>query len=307
MVHRQDHLRVCSTALDDLQLQVENILMAIEDSPRFVRGQLGRQLRVLRKSARIDARTAADALEWSESKLSRVENGLSGVDVHAVKSMLDLYGVGVDQWSPILELVRIAKRKGWWREFTSTDSGFVPLETAASRSRAFTYSFLYGLLQTEAYMRAVLASLPVARTSERFEAQVAVRLRRQLRLTDESDRLDFVNVIDEGSLRRQIGGREVMCEQLTHMAEMAQLPNVVLQVIPLEVGVRIGFHGSFTVLSFADRGEPDIVHVDDLFRQSLVDREEDVRFGIKVFDHLQGLALDPEDSISRILSARAAL
>ena len=76
--------------------------------------QLGQELRQLREEAGLTLEEAAPRLDWSTSKLNRIENGQQGVDVHGVRSMLDLYDVGGDRWTEIIDLVREARQKGWW-------------------------------------------------------------------------------------------------------------------------------------------------------------------------------------------------
>jgi hypothetical protein len=88
---------------------------------------LGRILRELREHAGLSLEVAAPALDWSSSKLSRIENGRQGVDVHGVRTMMDIYGVGGPQWDELLDLTRSASTKGWWRAFGLDDKGYVPL------------------------------------------------------------------------------------------------------------------------------------------------------------------------------------
>jgi hypothetical protein len=119
------------------------------------RRQLARTLRELRVRAGMTIEAAAPQLDFSPAKLSRIENAHQGVDVHVVRSMMDLFGVGGDRWGEILELTREANVKGWWRAYGLDDRGYIPLEAEASTIRDFTVTYVPGLLQTADYARAI--------------------------------------------------------------------------------------------------------------------------------------------------------
>src|ERR671916_877426 len=93
--------------------------------------QLARALRRLREEAGLSLEEAAPRLDWSTSKLGRIETAQQGVDVHGVRSMLDLYNVGGAQWTEILELTREAKQKGWWHAYGLKLAGYPALEADA--------------------------------------------------------------------------------------------------------------------------------------------------------------------------------
>jgi transcriptional regulator with XRE-family HTH domain len=96
---------------------------------------LGRILRELREQAGLSLEVAAPSFDWSSSKLSRIENGRQGVDVHGVRTMMDVYGVVGPQWEELLDLTRAASEKGWWRAYGLDDKGYVPLEAEATLVR----------------------------------------------------------------------------------------------------------------------------------------------------------------------------
>lgn len=94
--------------------------------------QLARMLRQLREEAGLTLEEAAPKLDWSTSKLGRIETARQGVDVHGVRSMLDLYDVGGDRWTELVELASSARQKGWWHAFGVREQGYVSLETDAA-------------------------------------------------------------------------------------------------------------------------------------------------------------------------------
>jgi len=270
--------------------------VSAEASPPLLRRQLGRQLRRLRERARIDLSEAAARLEWSTATLSRVETGLTRVDIHAVRSMLDLYGITGDQWAPFLELTRQARRKGWWHAYGISDRGYVPLEAGASEVREFALAHVPGLLQTEQYALAVFRGSTFPRSEEKLTAEVAVRMIRQRRLTSDEDPLHLVTVVDESVLRRPIGGRAVMRAQLRQVAELSELPNVTLHVLPTGVGAHTGMNGAFTLLRFDDPDEPEIAHLDDMAGARYFEKEPAVGTYRLIFEDLRSKALSPADS-----------
>ncbi|GDY33264.1 DUF5753 domain-containing protein [Gandjariella thermophila] len=270
--------------------------MSADASPPLLRRQLGRQLRRLRERARIDLSEAARALEWSTPTLSRVETGAVRVDVHAVKSMLDLYGVTADRWDPLLELTRQARKQGWWRAYGISDRAYVPLEEGACEVREFALAHVPGLLQTEQYAWAIFRGSTFPRSQERLAADVAVRMIRQRRLTSEEDPLRLVAVVDEAVLRRPVGGPQVMREQLRHIAAAAEIPTVTLHVLPSALGAHTGMNGAFTLLRFADPAEPELAYLDDVTGARYLDKEPAVNACRVVFDDLRAKALSPADS-----------
>lgn len=259
--------------------------------------QLGRALRELRETAGLNLEVAAPSLDWSSSKLSRIENGQQAVDVHGVRSMLDLYGVGGERWTELVELTRQSRQKGWWRAYGVDDKGYVPLETEASLIRDFTLTYVPGLLQTADYTRAVLRALP---EKEDVEAGVAVRAIRQQRLTSTEDRLELVAIVEEGVLHRPVGGPEVMRAQLAHLVEAAQWESVTFQVLPTSVGAHCAMSAVFIVLSFSDLHMGDMAYVEHPVGSVHIEKAADVARATLRFARLRSEALSPADSVALV-------
>lgn len=270
-----------------------------EQSPPFRRRQLGRTLRDLREAAGIAPSQACARLEFSPARLSRMETGQTAPDIVVVKSMLDLYGVPVNAWEPFVQLARDARRKGWWQVYgLSATGGYVGLEAAASSVREFALAFVPGLLQTEDYIRAVLATSIMARTQQRLDNDVAVRLRRQRRLTTDGDDLHLAAVIDETALQRPVGSATVMRDQLGHLVMMAELPNVDLRVVPTSIGAHAGMASGLTVLGFPGEADGDIAYIEHAAGQLQIEKADDVRTCILKFERLRAAALDQAASVA---------
>ena len=261
--------------------------------------QLARTLRRLREEAGLSLEEAAPKLDWSASKLSRIETAQQGVDVHWVRSMLDLYNVGGAQWTEIIDLVRATKKKGWWHAYGLGNEGYLALEADAAVVHDYELGFIPGLLQTADYIRAVFRGTPPPRTEADIDRIVQIRLFRQRRLTEDPP-LELVAIVDETVLRRPIGEAEVMRQQLRHLVGQAALPSVCLQVLPTSLGVHEGLSGSFSVLGFADPEEPAIAYVENAVGAMHVHKDVEVRGYKLVFDRLRSEALSPRDSVSLI-------
>ena len=271
------------------------------------RRQLARQLRLLREQAGLTIEVAAPALDWSPSKLSRIENAHQSVDVHSVRSMLDLYDVGGAKWSELVDLTREARRRGWWRAYGLDDKGYLPLEAEASLVEDFTVMYVPGLLQTADYARTLFVASATRRTSETLDRDVTVRMIRQKRLSSTDDPLELVAIVDEAVLHRPVGGPTVMRAQLARLIEAAALDPVTFQVLPAGVGAHPGMDGAFTVLSFDGLGEPDMAYVEHPMGGVHIEKEEDVARARLVFDHLRSAALSPADSVALVERVLAQL
>jgi transcriptional regulator with XRE-family HTH domain len=269
------------------------------------RRQLARTLRELRLHAGLTIEAAAPRLDVSASKLSRIENAHQGVDVHIVRSMLDLFDIGGDRWEEILELTREASAKGWWRAYGLDDRGYLPLEADASAVREFAVSLVPGLLQTADYARALFLSSVRSRSKAILERDVTVRMIRQERLTSPDRPVQLLAVIDEGVLRRPLGCPDVMRAQLRHLIEAAEFDTVTLQILPTAVGDHPGYDGPFTVLSFDGLGEPDMGYAENPMGSMHIEQEEHVTRARLVFDRLQAVALPPTESIALVEEAVA--
>lgn len=261
---------------------------------------LGRILRELREEAGLSLEVAAPALDWSSSKLSRIENGRQGVDVHGVRTMMDVYGVVGSQWDELLDLTRSVSEKGWWRAYGLDDKGYVPLEAEATFIREATAAFVPGLLQTDAYAKAVFAATLQRRSEIELENLTAIRTRRQERLTSAEDPLELIAVVDEAVLRRPVGGPAVMRAQLAHLAEAAALDRVTLQVLPLSLGAHPGLSAPFTLLTFGEIDFGDMVYVEHPVGAVHISKGSEVAVATLTFDRLRSLALDADESVALI-------
>jgi hypothetical protein len=214
--------------------------------------------------------------------------------------MPDLFDVGGERWTQILDLTREASAKGWWRAYGLDDKGYLPLESEASTVRDYTVTYVPGLLQTEEYARAMFEASLQRRSAEILDRDVRVRMIRQERLTSPIDPIELIAIIDEPVLHRPVGGASLMKAQLRHPMSAAALDSVELRVLPSRIGAHPAMGGAFTVLSFEGLGEPDVGYVEHPMGSVHVEKKEDVARARLVFDHLRSVALEPAESVALI-------
>ncbi|MFF4232988.1 helix-turn-helix domain-containing protein [Streptomyces sp. NPDC001820] len=274
--------------------------------PAVRRRKLGEELRRLRLEAGLTSRDAGRLAGWHQSKVSRIETGASGVKTADVTLLLELYGVGDPQLRAMLEtLAGAADGAGsdWWHAFRGLIPpdyrDFISLEATACAARTLETSVVPGLLQTPDYAHAVTRAALEEMPATTVNSLVEVRIARQSVLRAERP-LKLSAVLDEAALRREVGGRRVMREQLRVLAEAAQLPNVRLQVLPFSVGGYAGLTGSFVIFSFPATSDLDVVVLDHLTSSLYLERKEDLEVYSAAFHAMRKRALSPADSLDLI-------
>ncbi|HEY5351473.1 MAG TPA: helix-turn-helix transcriptional regulator [Streptosporangiaceae bacterium] len=265
------------------------------------RMMLGSQLRRFREAAGITPEAAGWHIRSSRSKISRMENGRVGFKDRDVRDLLELYGVADSQvTSAMLALAGQAQTQEWWAQFGDIlPSWFEPylgLEASASRIRSFDLQFVHGLFQTEAYARAVTALGLRGISPDEIDRRVAVRVKRQELLTAAKPPRVW-SVMDEAALRRPVGGVRVMQAQLRWLAEVAQLPNVTLQVVPFQAGGHDAAGGSFTILRFSEPAVPDVVYIEQLTGALYLEKPAATDHYLDIMNRLSATSLSPAESI----------
>jgi len=262
---------------------------------------LGSQLRRLRESCAISREDAGYAIRASESKISRMELGRVSFKERDVADLLSLYGLsGGAERETLLALVREANKSGWWHSYNDVLPNwfqtYMGLEEAAALIRTYEVQFIPGLLQCDEYARAIFAQNRPALADDEIERRVALRARRQKLLTAGRGPKLWA-VIDEAALRRPVGGPEVMRAQLEHLVDLAQLPSVVLQVMPFRFGAHAGESGAFSVLRFPEQDLPDVVYLEQLTSALYLDKRDDVDEYVQVMERLCVDSLTPQQTL----------
>ncbi|WP_225837792.1 helix-turn-helix transcriptional regulator [Streptomyces sp. NK08204] len=261
---------------------------------------LGSQLRRLREARGITREAAGYSIRASESKISRMELGRVSFKTRDVEDLLTLYGITDEaERESLLSLAREANVAGWWHSYSDVLPSWFPtyvgLEGAASLIRVYEVQFVHGLLQTEAYARAVVRRGMKGAGAADVERRVALRLERQKHLLDDNAP-EFHIVLDEAALRRPYGDREVMRGQLQHLIDLSERPNVRLQVMPFSLGGHSGESGAFTILSFPESDLSDVVYLEQLTSALYLDKREDVAQYEQALKELQQDSPGPDES-----------
>jgi transcriptional regulator with XRE-family HTH domain len=270
-------------------------------SPTVRRRRLAARLRELREHANLTIDEVGEKLECSASKISRIETGHVGVTPRDVRDMLEVYGIGDDEREALVQLAREARKKGWWHAYNEVFTGsFVGLESDASFLHTHQALLVPGLLQTEAYMRAVIRAIRPDSAEADVELRVRARSNRQRLITEEQNPPEYWAVLDEAVLHRVVGGPEAMREQLKKLVELATLPNVTMQVVPFSAGAHAGMEAPFLILGFPEQADPDVVYVENTTSGVYLEQPEDVHRYTLMFDHLRAAALKPDDTVELV-------
>lgn len=262
---------------------------------------LGSQLRRLREAKGVTRLDAGYVIRASESKISRLELGRVSFKERDVADLLTLYGVGDrTEREALLQLAREANTPGWWHRYNDVLPGwfqtYVGLEESAALIRTYELQFVPGLLQSEGYARAVIRLGNAGAAEHEIDQRVELRLQRQERLTG-PDAPRMWAVLDEGALRRPIGGPEVMRGQFEHLIEMSKLPNVTIQVMPFRFGGHAAEGGAFTILRFPEQDLPDVVYVENLTGAMYLDKRDDVDTYLQAMERLCVDSATPERTV----------
>jgi transcriptional regulator with XRE-family HTH domain len=258
---------------------------------------VGSQLRRLREAQGIARDTAGAAIRASATKIGRLERGRTGFKEPDVADLLTLYGV-TDQTErqAILGMAEQANTPGWWTRYHDVIPNwfepFLGLELAANIIRGYEVQFIPGLLQTEDYARSVIRLGNADDTESRLQRRVSLRMRRQDLLT-RPDPPQLWVVIDETALRRPVGNTATQRAQLRHLMEIAELPNVTIQIIPFRAGGHSAGGGPITLLRFDEDQLPDVVYLEQLTTAVYVDKAADTAFYRDVLNRLSMQAEPP--------------
>lgn len=261
--------------------------------------RLAGTLRRLRASKGLSREDVEEATGINKATLSRIENTRVRPQARTLAALLNLYEVKPSERKALMQLLKDSGQSGWWRaygdELPEQYSTYVEFEQEAAYVWNYESLYIPGLLQTEDYARAVIPGGMPSLTRDQVDQRVQVRMERQGVL----DRLHLWAIMDEAALHREVGGSQVMRDQLLHLVNMMESPRVTLQVVGFDVGAHPGMLGSFVVMNFADA--PQVVYIDGMARDSFLEEPEDVGRYTNLFEHLRSLGERP-DSTRQLLT-----
>lgn len=272
-------------------------------SPVVQRRRLRAELRRARLEASLTQDQVASAMDWSLSKLIRIENGTVNISTNDLKAILAHYRItDEERTAEFLALSRGARERSWWSGYRDVASPrllqMIEYEAASIITRNFQPLLVPGLLQTEAYARNVYQRLNPQESASRLESLVEIRMRRQ-ELLSRSDAPLLFFIIDQAVVQRVVGGNTAMRHQLSQMIELAAMPNLTIEVVPFEAGAHPGLLGSFMIYEFLDTADDDALWLEgptgDLVSR---DNPEEILSFREKFEQLRQISLGPEASVN---------
>jgi transcriptional regulator with XRE-family HTH domain len=265
--------------------------------------RLAAELRRLRTTADLTRDDVSEQTGINSTTLYRIETARGRPQMRTLNTLLTLYGVTGEQRDHLTSLCREATTQGWLRpyhaELPEEYTAYISFEDEATTIRNYESLFIPGLLQTEDYARAVIAGVLPLATTEEVEDRVRARMERQAVLTKPKP-LRFWAIADEAALRREVGGHQVMQDQLDHLADTAKTHNITFQVIPYGAGAHPGMLGQFVLMSFADPMDTDLIYIDSMAGDLFLESDADVGRYRLTFDNLTAVALSPNDSAALV-------
>lgn len=264
--------------------------------------RLGRELRRLRDGAKLTLEEAGKLIGSSGSRIQRIESGEIKPRPGDVMELLVAYGQPIDgePGRSLLVMARELREVGWWQRLNSLPTRYATMisyEEEATEIRNFEPVLIPGLLQTEAYARAVI-SVGRETDGDIIEQRVQARLKRQEILSRKQKTPRLFVVIAEAALLVEVGGVEVMRNQLGHLVTMAGQANIQIQILRFGAGAHMADQGGFLVLKSSD--DPPLGYIDTLAGALFLESPQETSRLSSVFDHLQKLAMSPAESVKYI-------
>lgn len=276
--------------------------MADDGSPLLPRRRLRSELRKARQASELTQEQVASEMQWSLSKIIRIEGASTGISANDLKALLNLYKItDPEQVNLLLALAQAARRRSSLSAYRDVAPSsllqLIEYESIAAVIWQFESVFIPGILQTEDYARSVIRSY--YDESPGSDKLVDLRIQRE-ELFDSADPPSFHFMLDEAVARRLVGGPSVMRHQLWHLLEVAGKPNVTVEIIPFSAGVHPGMKGPFKILEFADPVDTDIVFLESPRGDNISDDPKETRSYRDAFERLEKVSLGRRNSLALI-------
>ncbi|GID61293.1 helix-turn-helix domain-containing protein [Actinoplanes couchii] len=270
---------------------------------------LGAALRKLRTEhdPKLTLDDVAQHMEWSESKVSRIERGLIGIRARDVRDLATFYGCNDrDMVDYMVRLASAGRRHNDWHQYTDVlprqFATYLGLEPEAQSLLSWEPNFVPGLLQTEAYARELVAVYRKGQGEAEVARRVEARMERQALLRG-PDAPQLHAVIGESVLHQIVGDRQVTQDQLAYLLEATRRPNIVVQVLPWAAGAPMPTEGGFQILRLHDAAAGEVVCVDLRSRVQFIDNPIEAGGYRDAWEDVLAKACPPRDSITMIKAA----
>lgn len=274
--------------------------MASENNPTLRRRELGFLLRQLRTERGLSIEEVTARAMFSATKLSRLETGRVGASPRDIRDLCIVYEItDAAERERLMTLAREGKQRAWWQQYDLPYATYVGLEAEATSISEFNTDVVPGLLQVEGYARAIFEAAEPPHQPSTIKQLIEARMRRQAILTTDDGKL-FRFIVDEMALRRPVGGPAVMRAQLERIIEVARLPRVTFQLIPLAVGAHPALDANFVIIELNKTMVNDVVYVEGVVGNIYLESAADLERYRNMYARLESIALDPEGSVAMV-------
>ncbi len=287
--------------------------MTTSSSPLVQRRRLRAELKRARLHAGLTQESVAEEMDWSLSKIIRIETGSVGVSRNDLIALLRLYSVNdPEHVAHLTALSKIARQHSWYSPYRELVPPiyfqYIEYETSASVIRTYESLMIPGLLQTEQYAAKVMSLYRIRLEPDLVRARVEIRMRRQKFLMEREDPPQLFFVLDEAVIRRLVGDEEIRHGQLDQLISTAQKPGVTIEVIPSSAGLHRGMGENFTLLEFSDPKDHDVLYFESareaIFSQ---DNAQEIRIYCELFRHVRNASLGSAGTLEYLIKVSDTL
>ena len=274
----------------------------VTSSPPLSKRRLSRMLRESREAAGLTADQVTDrareigADRWSASKITRLERDeWTRPKLEDIETLLDIYGItSLAERDKYVRLAKEARQKRWWASYADVigHGELTGLEPGASRIRDVALAVIPGLLQTQAYARAVIVGGGVVDDGE-VDRRVEARMLRQRILDPQADGPTYWCILDEAALRKVPS--DLREQQVRHIIDL-QRPKLRVQVLPDSAGLHAAIGGGFTILDFD--ADSELVYTESAARQQVLEDPEDIEAFTLVYQYVSASAMGVQESVA---------
>jgi len=273
-------------------------------NPLVQRRRLRTELRRARSGVNLTQEQVARAMDWSLSKIIRIEMGAVAISTNDLRALLQLYSVhDLERTDELIELARASRQSSWWSKYRADISPqflqFIEYEEGASFLRTYEPLLIPGLLQTEEYADALIRKLADPGTSASLiQTRMDIRLTRQHLLEQESP-LTSIFILDEAAIQRLVGERNIAPDQIQRLIMLANRPNVTIEVVPFSAGLHMGMLESFVILEFPEPEDSDVLFM-ETSRDMILSHDEagEITGYLEVFEELRGISLGTDGTLA---------
>ncbi|MFB7930910.1 Scr1 family TA system antitoxin-like transcriptional regulator [Streptomyces sp. NPDC056039] len=259
--------------------------------PRSPREKYGEELRLRRTVARLTQEQLGDQVVCSPTLISHFEAGRrlpKPDDAQRIDRALGTDGFFV-RWLEDLE-----------SEYRDDFAAVAELEQQATLIQQFALTLVPGILQTPEYARAVFSAYRPNPIAKELDKAVVIRTRRA-RLLDDPSKPVVWTLLDEAVIRRQVGGPQVMADQLRRIVDLAESGRLRLHVLPYEAGAHALQQGLLTLMSFEDSAP--VAYVETFLVGQLIDNPPLVSTAQAAYALALSDALSQQDSLALVRAA----